>query len=645
MRNALVIAAREFEEKRFVAYAALSFAVLPFLIGAIPMSYGKSASEVIVLLAVILSTGFTAGLAVITGASFIGRDLSDGRMSFYFSRPLSAASIWFGKLIASIVLIAGCFGIIAAPARFIGTAWTGFWDVTFTQLTVLVLTTAIGLFLIAHVIGTFARSRSPLIAIDFAAAVVCGVAIWLLVMPLVAGLATYLVGWLLVALAAALTIGSIGGGVWQLERGRNDRRRNHLALSQFLWSVMAVALLIAAGFVAWVVSVEPSDLTRVMAWHAPGGRFLLLAGQTRHRADYHAAFLIDVEDGSVRKISGQTIHAMRLSRDGNSAFAVRSAHGASDLVVYKRGDAEPVDTGLTLSPSDPFFVSDDGSRIAVIGHGVLSVYDVSHKRSLVSVRVPGETPSYYRGSFVSSDLFRLYLATRKGVSIFELDARTRGFHQTGAFVNTVGFTLDPGAQRMLVRQHDGSMSLNDARTGATVKILTSGTAVFTARFLRDGRIAIVDEIPAKNPLVFDGSSFHTSIGPTLHIFSTDGVSQHDFPLERSVGEASFVGDDGTRLVLRTTTTGSRSPTSFRSRSLVALNLDRGVVERSETGVFDWTMIEASSDSRPPIQPLREVFYSDAAGRIVGWSPATGAKRVLTGGREAKVRQEKIHHAS
>ena len=33
MRNALVIAAREFEEKRFVAYAAVAFAILPFLIG------------------------------------------------------------------------------------------------------------------------------------------------------------------------------------------------------------------------------------------------------------------------------------------------------------------------------------------------------------------------------------------------------------------------------------------------------------------------------------------------------------------------------------------------------------------------------------------------------------------------------------
>jgi hypothetical protein len=640
MRNALVIAAREFEEKRFVAYAAIAFAVLPFVIlNVIPMSKGKSPGEAIVLLAVILSTGFTAGLGVITGASFIGRDLSDGRLSFYFSRPLGAASIWFGKLIASIVLIVGCFGIIAAPARFAGSAWTGFWDITFTQLAVLILTTAIGLFLIAHVIGTFARSRSPLIAVDFVAAVVCGVVIWLLVMPLLAGLAANLVKWLLIAIAIALVIAIVGGGAWQLERGRSDRRRNHLALSQFLWSVMAVALLIAAGFVAWVVSVEPSDLTRVFAWHGPGGRFLLVAGETRHRADYHAAFLIDVEDGSVRKIGGQSVHEMRFSRDGNSAVAVRWAHGSSDLVVYKRGVAEPLETGLTLSPSDSFFVSDDGSRIALIEHGVLSIYDVPHKRSLVSARVPGETASYDRGSFVSSDRFRLYVSAAQSVSIFELDARTRGFQRTGAVGNTVGFTLDPGAQRMLVRQTDGSVILSDARTGAPIKTLSGGTAVFTARFLRDGRIAIVDEIPRKNPLVFD------SIGPALHIFSPEGVTQRDFPLEPSIGEASFVGDDGTRLVLRTATSGSRSSAEFRSRTLVALNLDSGVIERSETGVFDLTMTNANSDGRPPIQPLREVFYSDAAGRITGWSPATGAKRVLTGGRALESLREKIHHAS
>src|SRR5258708_28839477 len=152
-------------------------------------------------------------------------------MSFYFSRPVGSLSIWFGKLTAGIVLIVGCFGVIAAPARFIGDSWTSVWDVTFTQWTAIVVGVAVALFLIAHVIGTFARSRSPLIAADFAAVIVCGIVIRLLILPLAAGLATNLVERLLIALAIALTIAIVRGGAWQLERGRTDRRRRHLALS------------------------------------------------------------------------------------------------------------------------------------------------------------------------------------------------------------------------------------------------------------------------------------------------------------------------------------------------------------------------------------------------------------------------------
>ena len=45
----------------------------------------------------IFATGFTAGLATILGSSIIGKELSDGRLSFYFSKPVSAGSIWFGN--------------------------------------------------------------------------------------------------------------------------------------------------------------------------------------------------------------------------------------------------------------------------------------------------------------------------------------------------------------------------------------------------------------------------------------------------------------------------------------------------------------------------------------------------------------------
>ena len=540
-------------------------------------------------------------------------------MSFYFSRPLGAASIWFGKLLASIVLIVGCFGIIAAPARLIGTAWTGFWDITFTQLTVLVLVAAIGLFLIAHVIGTFARSRSPLIAVDFAAAVLCGVAIWFLVLPLGKGFAITLIKGMLTSLAIAVALAIVGGGAWQLERGRTDRRRNHLALSQFLWSTIAVALILAAAFVTWVVSAKPSDLTnRRSVLYAAGSPLLAMAGETRNRGDYKAGFLIDVSDGSTRRIDLRSSGAVYFTRDGASVVLSRiETNSAFDLVVYRRGVAEPVETGLTIPVADHFFVSDDGNRIATIGRQNLSIVDVPQRRSLISVRLPGDYEhAFHRGYFLTPDLVRLYAQTRDRLAIYELDARTRELRETGSIASPtfVDFTLDPTGSQMLVRSRNlAGVSLNDARSGAVIKTVESDKkSVRMACFLRDGRIAIVARLGSKT---------------TIHVFSPDGSPVRDIPFDTdSAGYVSYLGDDGTRMVLSTWRGDYRSP-----QSLVSINLDQGVVERIEHGPFSWMTTGSYWENRPTIQPLREVFHGDAAGHIVAWNPATGKKRLVAGG--------------
>jgi len=605
MRNALVIAAREFEEKRFVAYAALAFAVLPFLIlNLIPMSKGRSPGEAIVILAVILSSGFTVGLGVITGASFIG-DVSAGRMSFYFSRPVGSLSIWFGKLTAGIVLIVGCFGIIAAPARFIGSSWTSVWDVTFAQLSVAVLGAAVALFLIAHVIGTFVRSRSPLIAADFAAAVVCGIVTWLLILPLALGMATNLVKGLLIALATALTIAVAGGGAWQLERGRTDRRRGHLALSQFLWSAMAVALLLAAGFVWWVVSAKPADIKDAMVSHSPGTAFMTVFGKTANRGDYTAAWLMNINDGRNIRIDARSSWGVHYTRDGRSVLWPVLVGNAAELRRYTVGDAAPIDTGLTVW-GDFVFPSDDGGRVATVNHGILSIYDVAGKRSLASTRIP-ETKQA-RALFVTPDLFRIYLQIDSDLHIFELDVRTRAFRETGVISSHryTFFSLDPAATHMVVRASPSDVTLNDARTGMVIRTLVTGTNVSESRCLRDGRIVVVD-------------SPHDAI--VMHLFASDGTPVRDIPL----GPGSplwFAGDDGAHVVLMTEMSDSRN--------LVSVDVNRGVVERRETDVSGRGQI-GFFDLRPAIGPLREVIYKDTQEHVMAWNPATGASRRIVGG--------------
>src|SRR5438876_792573 len=117
MRHALVIARRELAEKRFVAVAATAFAVLPFLLATIPGIRGRGgAGDVIATAAGLMAIGFTAGLALVLGGTIIGRDLAENRLSFYFSRPVAASSIWFGKVAAALVLIVAVFAIIVVPA-------------------------------------------------------------------------------------------------------------------------------------------------------------------------------------------------------------------------------------------------------------------------------------------------------------------------------------------------------------------------------------------------------------------------------------------------------------------------------------------------------------------------------------------------
>ena len=494
MRNALVIAAREFEEKRFVAYAAVAFAILPFIFAAIPGMKANPA-DTIAMGSLVFGTAFALGIGVIFGASFIGRDLSDGRMSFYFSRPVSALSIWFGKLTAAILMIAGTFGFIIVPARLAaGDHWTRLVSASTTYSVLYILVIAIAFFLIAHVISTFGRSRSPLLIFDFAAAVICGIAIRLLILPLVAGQAFILLKGLGIALGIAAIIAIVGGGAWQLERGRTDRRRNHLALSQFLWSTMAVALLLAAAYVAWVVSVKPSDLTgQIRASRSTSGSFAVVSGTTKGRSDYRGAFLINTDDGSTWRVDQWSEWAARYTRDGRSAVVPHRAGNAVEMLIYTRGKAEPIDSGLTIANGE-YIVSDDGSRIATISQpNLLSIYDVAAKRSLASARLPDSR--FVRAFFVTPDVVRAYLNVPGGMKIVEIDARSPALRETGFIASPkfLVFYLDPAAAHMLVRpSREDTLTLNDARTGAMIKTLTAGTQLKTATYLRDGRIAVVD---------------------------------------------------------------------------------------------------------------------------------------------------------
>jgi hypothetical protein len=217
---------------------------------------------------------------------------------------------------------------------------------------------------------------------------------------------------------------------------------------------------------------------------------------------------------------------------------------------------------------------------------------------------------YLRAFFVTNDVVRIFLNVREGMKIMELDMRARGLRETGFIPsgNAIRAYPDSPAAHMLMRPIKVDMlTLNDARTGAPIKTLASGTQLKTAVYLRDGRIAFIDG---------------TNAAAVLHILAADGTPQHNIALGAKQF-TMFIGDDGTRVVL------TDLDTTSGKRMLESVNIDRGVIERREP-IHEWVP-SGVFDPRPPIEPLRDVFYAGDGGHILAWNPATGGKRTITGG--------------
>ncbi len=429
MNSTMVIARRELTEKRFVFIAAAAFLLLTLIVPFMPGVRAGDRQDAVVIASLILSAAFTIGLAAILGSSMIGRELSDGRLSFYFSKPLPASSIWFGKLIAAAALIVVSFGIVALPAVFAGhdvvlRTWTSAPE----SIVRAILAWAAALFLLAHVIGTFVRSRSAWIVFDFIAAAVCGIAIWLLVRPLLLGSAVQLSLHLGLILSVYAAVAIIGAGAWQVGRGRTDRKRSHMELSRFLWMSLGCGLLLVAAFVMWVVSVPIAEITPEFVEQADNGSWAMIEGQAKHRNDYHAAFLYNISDGrSVRIPALKPWWGTAFSADGNTAAWYVRAPGAPELYIARLNAPKP------------------------------QVIATASKRN-------------------------------EGVSIFEYDVQKRALQKTGALPKMLRFNRDRSLG--LLHTKDG-YEIRNARTGAVQRSIPARFAA--ARFLRDGRIVALEE--------------------------------------------------------------------------------------------------------------------------------------------------------
>lgn len=596
--RAWIIAAREVREKARLFLFCAALAAVPFAATLLPGTRGQS-MDTIALVGRILAAIAGLGIAVTFGTS-IARDLAERRMSFYFSKPVSASAIWIGKAAAALFVSFACFFIIALPTML---ATPGRWTVADPQWIGSGMVTIAAFFFVSHVLSTIIRSRSPLIALDFLFLIV---AVWittLIVQPLFLGIERAEQGILVVIGSVVLAVLAIAP-VWQLANGRSDIRRSHAALMRFLWPAIAIVLLIAGGAVAWVVNVSPEDVEIQHVDQGRRGPAVLVSGIARHRFDYQTSFLIDRATGEINRLGVPVWWGWQFSDDGRVAAWLKPV----GLFTMRGLELHTTkgSTGIELPPVGGFVLSGDGTRVAIANGTLVSVHDVATGRILASAAGLDWRPRQQL-FFVTPDLLRVIeteprTATAAPLRIFELDVRARKMRKTAdrMFVATPGqgVSVSGDGSRIFVREAN---VIADGRTGETI-VQLAVPRVLLGEMLYDGRVALITQ---------------EADGPHLRTFARDGTPRHDvpFPKVRFIRIAAET-EDG-KLIL-----------AAHGRTMYVVDLATGVLEHTIPGVRGPTPRWTTDPRLPRFAAGQELVGLDEQGKLITWSVARPTPRPL-----------------
>jgi len=638
MRAFTALVWREISERRALLAAAAVASLLPVLAPLLPATGSNPAADVRELVMWIM-VGFLVPLfALLLGVSFIGRDLSEGRMGFYFAQPLSGPTIWFGKLTAVALLIWGAQVLIMLPTVLLardpvwflapvvttGSPWSigsFLWTVakTFGPYTALaVWLVPLGIVLVAHAVGVVWRGRSAWLVLDLIGLVVLAGGAWWALRPFlpsaapIAGVAgsLWLVAWVLFGLIAA--------GAVQLTVGRVDLRRAHRSLSAAMWAVLAVAVAALLGWSNWVRSATPEDLHRVGTVLVASGEWIAVSGPSGGRLDYQPRFILNVNDGRwVRIDSGPSWYGSYVwfSGDGQHVFwAGPSVFGQHDLMHLDLEDPDLEVRGLDLVLNEDgsrLAISHDGGRISVVEETMVAVYDVESERQLAAASISGEfNPGY--SWFDGPDTLVISASTKWVWDGMAGESRSKEYRLD---VATKGLTAgeevqrrEPELRKEHVAQEGRRLESVEGDDGERL-VLVEG---------RDGRViadlAEFDDIREIHRLG-NGRSFVLGVRDRegfMEVFDGDGVRLNTVGCG-SDGWIRFAGEAAPgRLLLGVRVWGPEESESTGSMTWV-VNMETGHVETTIDGFY-------------PLQaePWGEI-YAVGAG---AWQPGSVSSRLL-----------------
>jgi hypothetical protein len=511
MFDTAAIFRREFVARWDLLWAALYIAVLVAVVPLAPFIPSIERADVRDLMSV--GSALAAGLALSIGlgATFFGRDLSEGRLGFYFERPVRSVAVWLGRFLAVLTLVVLFEAVTLLPAWLSSSeglmimSYVG-WPESFgaVEWTVTLVAGPAFLMLLAHAVSVMVRARTAWLFLDVIGCVATLIVAWLCVRPFVVEDfedALLVVG---LALAASVFLALLAGFAAGVHSGRCDLGRVHRVLSVTLWGTMAITFGAAAVYGEWLRIFEPTDLSYFEVGRVSlNGEWAEVKGTARWRQDVERRFLISTMDSRWLRLpsrSGGWRWSVSFSEDGSRVqwFDIDRGEEVGFLAYadLDEGTLEPVITSIMMNSDSYDYLSPSGRRLAVTDDRVLSVYDFDGEQLLTAVRLPDE----FQGSrpvFVNDSTIRLYRRSGEPgdwtMSIAEVDVRAGTVNHTGSFAigsEYAGSAFDANLRYMVVRTRRDEYdyyprigNIIDARTGAFIRPITDFAA-----FLHDGRV-------------------------------------------------------------------------------------------------------------------------------------------------------------
>lgn len=653
MRRFAAVALREIAERRSVLVAAAAAAVLPFLVPFLPGIPAGDEATVRSIVALTLSCAFGLGGSLLVGASVVGRELAEKRLSFHFARPVSAPVVWGGKLLGGLALVLLAELVVLVPTSVSEGAFLGLPGISLdTRVLWAILLLAVPFFLLAWVGSVALRSRSPWLVVDLVLLVAVPALLFLIVRRLLRYGHAPEPSWAIAAVAVLL-VALLAATLVQVVAGRTDPRRGHGAQSLTLWSVLLAAT--AAGTFQAERVIDPGIRSLVHVWATPAGAsgdVVFVQGSVRNDSGAPLLYVRNLATGTERVLPMSWENAA--SADSTRVAIIRGMPSSRSV----EAEVIEVRTGTSIALSLPEWpsgiaLSADGSRLAALTGGTCSVVELPSLRLLASARVPADDVWSYAPRFISPDRVRLHPVRKRSASsrdrarteqpstdpqAAELHVDSRSVSLLGRYaVSTIPLRpvkpeqgqstgpffrlqLSPDLSRVLVVAWGAARSVRllDSSTGAVLAAFDGpeGAGNPAASFLADGRAVVAEWLPE---------------GRRLVVLSPDGARLSEVALPTPAGNGVWLGFEPSPGTLAV---GVRHDATTTEAGWLLVDLASGRARPFELDPLYRAWWYDSDFVPAPGSPATRLALEKGTGRLVLFDPATGETKPLTRGKAA-----------